>query len=222
MASIQCLLSCDNIYQAPENEATIYTNSHCFIPSDVNECSTSSHGCDHVCVNTNGSYYCNCREGFVLSSNGRTCSINCGERLTEMSGSFNSPGWPEDYPQLNFRCVWTVENIPDQRSVAFVMDTTAFGIYNNAPCLTEYIEFFDKADSNGASVGKYCGLVAPEPVIISSDGVRIVFQGRTNQNRPAAYVGVKISYQLVGKWFNHISVCFNYLDSHVQPLSMVR
>ena len=170
-----------------------------FVPPDIDECSHLSHGCEHVCVNTQGSYYCECRDGFALNSNNRTCSIDCGGRFSEMNGSFQSPGWPESYPQLDFRCVWTVEIIPTGQSVAFVFNETYFGIDGNSPCHRDYIEFFDTADSSGSSVGKYCSLVAPKPVVITSEGARIVFQGRVNSNRRPHYIGVKITYYVLGR-----------------------
>ena len=41
---------------------------------DVDECQLSNGGCEHHCINTNGSYTCNCNKGFFLDSNGKTCS----------------------------------------------------------------------------------------------------------------------------------------------------
>ena len=40
--------------------------------SDINECETNE--CDQDCVNTLGSYYCTCREGFSLSLDNYTCN----------------------------------------------------------------------------------------------------------------------------------------------------
>ena len=40
---------------------------------DVNECEISNGGCQHQCRNTNGSYLCQCKGGFFLDSNGKTC-----------------------------------------------------------------------------------------------------------------------------------------------------
>ena len=47
---------------------------------DVDEClrpaseySTYSNHCNQRCINTPGSYYCDCHEGFELSPNGRVC-----------------------------------------------------------------------------------------------------------------------------------------------------
>lgn len=45
-----------------------------FFPSaDVDECQVHNGGCQHRCVNTFGSYYCECKLGFRLHADGRTC-----------------------------------------------------------------------------------------------------------------------------------------------------
>nr|XP_030723943.1 collagen and calcium-binding EGF domain-containing protein 1 isoform X3 [Globicephala melas] len=42
---------------------------------DIDECTTSSETlCAHICVNTLGSYRCECREGYVQEDDGRTCT----------------------------------------------------------------------------------------------------------------------------------------------------
>lgn len=40
---------------------------------DVDECQDNNGGCQHICVNTMGSYECQCKEGFFLSDNQHTC-----------------------------------------------------------------------------------------------------------------------------------------------------
>ncbi|XP_012945824.2 fibrillin-2 [Aplysia californica] len=40
---------------------------------DVNECARNNGGCEHICVNKEGSFHCACREGHVLDPDGRTC-----------------------------------------------------------------------------------------------------------------------------------------------------
>jgi hypothetical protein len=41
----------------------------------TNRCLKGDHGCQHECVNIghNGDYRCECKEGFTLNSDGRTC-----------------------------------------------------------------------------------------------------------------------------------------------------
>uniref|UniRef100_A0A182SBS6 EGF-like domain-containing protein n=1 Tax=Anopheles maculatus TaxID=74869 RepID=A0A182SBS6_9DIPT len=39
---------------------------------DVNECKEHK-PCDQTCYNTEGSYYCTCREGFMLQSDRQSC-----------------------------------------------------------------------------------------------------------------------------------------------------
>ncbi|XP_043914452.1 epidermal growth factor-like protein 7 isoform X2 [Protopterus annectens] len=42
---------------------------------DVDECYGQQHGCAHHCVNTAGSYRCECQNGYKLSENGKSCKI---------------------------------------------------------------------------------------------------------------------------------------------------
>ena len=52
----------------------LYMYSNTDILADINECDERNGGCTHSCKNTKGSFECSCREGFVLDSNGATCS----------------------------------------------------------------------------------------------------------------------------------------------------
>ena len=40
---------------------------------DINECAVDNGGCDEVCINTNGSYSCQCDSGLKLLSNKKSC-----------------------------------------------------------------------------------------------------------------------------------------------------
>ncbi|XP_008527628.1 collagen and calcium-binding EGF domain-containing protein 1 isoform X2 [Equus asinus] len=45
------------------------------IPEDIDECATSNETlCAHICINTLGSYRCECREGYIQEDDGRTCT----------------------------------------------------------------------------------------------------------------------------------------------------
>lgn len=47
-----------------------YTGKHCEL--DINECVTDK-PCDQMCYNTDGSFYCTCRLGFILHSDRQSC-----------------------------------------------------------------------------------------------------------------------------------------------------
>ncbi|KAK6481044.1 epidermal growth factor-like protein 7 [Huso huso] len=48
-----------------------WTGSYC--RKDVDECSSGTHACAQQCQNIAGSYQCGCREGYLLSSDKRSC-----------------------------------------------------------------------------------------------------------------------------------------------------
>lgn len=51
-------------------------NCNYLIFTDVDECSEGVHTCDHTCVNINGTYYCQCDDGYILRD-GFTCRRKC-------------------------------------------------------------------------------------------------------------------------------------------------
>ena len=51
----------------------------CFLDvfSDIDECANANAGCGQLCVNNEGKYECQCKEGYVLSKeDGRNCDGN--------------------------------------------------------------------------------------------------------------------------------------------------
>ena len=42
---------------------------------DINECE-GGHGCSHICNNEIGSFNCECRNGYTLQADGKTCLGN--------------------------------------------------------------------------------------------------------------------------------------------------
>ena len=43
---------------------------------DINECKMSNGGCEHVCTNNNGSFFCTCNAGFILKNDTLSCAGN--------------------------------------------------------------------------------------------------------------------------------------------------
>ena len=176
----------------------------------ADECAQSLHNCAHVCTNTPGSYTCSCNSGFTLADDGRTCTPNagttqqpdddtCGGTLTAASGSFQTPGWPNNYPQEDFQCVWIID-VAGAESIQFTIDDSAFGINGRPPCTNDHIQFFDGTGSNAASLWKTCGNPGRAnltPITTSSSSARVVFTGSANQHRPTSRVGVRVTYTTV-------------------------
>uniref|UniRef100_A0A4W3H3F5 Matrilin 2 n=1 Tax=Callorhinchus milii TaxID=7868 RepID=A0A4W3H3F5_CALMI len=48
---------------------------------DSDLCGTIDHGCEHICINTVGSYICQCKEGYVLNNDKKTCRKCAKEAL---------------------------------------------------------------------------------------------------------------------------------------------
>ena len=73
--------SCFNGFSLNDQNCTgiiIFFNFCYYVLSslDINECNTNNGGCGQDCINTVGSYQCQCREGFQFTSNGRSCTGN--------------------------------------------------------------------------------------------------------------------------------------------------
>ncbi|CAH8825520.1 unnamed protein product [Trichobilharzia szidati] len=56
--------------------------------SDVDECRLGTHKCDHICINTPGSYLCECHSGYKLNTtNRKSChAVECNPRCVPNQG----------------------------------------------------------------------------------------------------------------------------------------
>lgn len=177
--------------------------------TDIDECSTNTDSCQQQCINTEGSYLCDCGEGFALNSDGRTCRVSCSATYTARNGSFHTPGWPEYYP-LDFRCEWLIDptNVTRNTIIVLTVDQGSFGIHGSSPCTTDYLEFHDGSSTDAHSLGKYCQFNAPNPLYTRSSQALVVFQASSFPHLPNR-VGVKVFYQLfeLGTVLYYISYC---------------
>ncbi|KAK6324375.1 hypothetical protein J4Q44_G00037170 [Coregonus suidteri] len=83
--------------------------------SDKDECSKDNGGCQHDCINTVGSYVCQCRHGFILHENKHDCKeAECEHKVHSPSGTLSSPNWPDKYPSRK-ECIWDITTTPGHR-----------------------------------------------------------------------------------------------------------
>ena len=66
---------------------------------DRDECTNKNGGCQHKCINTPGSFKCDCNEGYVLHMNQKDCKEEkqCGSTLIakEQAVPLQSPGFDD-------------------------------------------------------------------------------------------------------------------------------
>lgn len=166
-------------------------------PIPVNECLTENGGCQHICTDTPSSFNCSCRPGYSLNDDGRTCRIDCGGELSETSGSFQTPDWPDRYPQADFTCIWTIRCPSPSHTIRFTVDREHFGINGRPPC-TDHLQFFRGPGRTNPVGNQICFLTPPAaPIVISCPDATVVFTGHLNRNRPPSRVGVKVYYDTV-------------------------
>uniref|UniRef100_A0A8C6MXF3 Matrilin-2 n=1 Tax=Mus spicilegus TaxID=10103 RepID=A0A8C6MXF3_MUSSI len=76
-----------------ESLTSVFQNKLC----TVHMCSVLEHNCAHFCLNTPGSYICKCKQGYILSTDQKTCRIQdlcatedhgCEQLCVNMLGSF--------------------------------------------------------------------------------------------------------------------------------------
>lgn len=150
-----------------------------------------------MCVNTQGAFHCACNDPeFVLASNGRSCVPDCGGRLTEPSGNFSTPGWPNFYHSINYRCEWIIDIENHTNAAIDIVFNEPYGIHGRPPCTTDYIEVLDGVGENVDSLGRFCFLHAPDTVFTSSGQATVIFQASSLQHT-ASRVGVSVTYTTV-------------------------
>ncbi|XP_066211733.1 deleted in malignant brain tumors 1 protein isoform X2 [Saccopteryx leptura] len=79
-----------------------------------------------------------------------SANYSCGGFLSQQSGYFSSPFYPEDYPN-NARCVWDIEVQNNDRVTVVFRDVQLEG-----NCNYDYIEVFDGPYHSSPLIGRIC------------------------------------------------------------------
>uniref|UniRef100_A0A8V0ZKP3 Metalloendopeptidase n=1 Tax=Gallus gallus TaxID=9031 RepID=A0A8V0ZKP3_CHICK len=168
--------------------------------SDKDECSKDNGGCQHECINTFGSYVCQCRNGFKLHENNHDCKeAGCEHKLSSAEGMMSSPNWPDKYPSRK-ECTWNISATPGHRvKVTF----HEFEIEQHQECAYDHLEMYDGPNSKSPILGRFCGSKKPDPVVASTNKMFLRFYSDA-------------SVQRKGFQAKHSTVCGGLLKAEVQ------
>uniref|UniRef100_A0A8C5J866 Metalloendopeptidase n=1 Tax=Junco hyemalis TaxID=40217 RepID=A0A8C5J866_JUNHY len=140
--------------------------------SDKDECSKDNGGCQHECINTVGSYVCQCRNGFVLHENKHDCKeAECEQKIHSPNGIIMSPNWPDKYPSRK-ECTWEISATPGQR---VKLTFNEFEIEQHQECAYDHLEVFDGESEKSPILGRLCGNKIPDPLIATGNKMFLRF-----------------------------------------------
>ena len=118
----------------------------------------------------------------------------CGAILTESSGSFHSPNWPETYP-TDVLCEWTIVLPDDERRVQITFNDR-FGIAGNLPeCAKDWVKFYDGLGDDADESEPFCHYETPETYVSSGHVAKVVLFAGPKHN--AARKGFSATYRSV-------------------------
>uniref|UniRef100_A0A0N5A821 Metalloendopeptidase n=1 Tax=Syphacia muris TaxID=451379 RepID=A0A0N5A821_9BILA len=143
-----------------------------YFMADLDECQNNKGGCEQICINTIGSYRCECDIGFVLAVDGKHCKEGgCKFQLHASEGEITSPGYPLDYPNAKL-CQWHIVTTPGHRLAIGFED---FVLENHAQCKYDRLEFFDGGSNLSKLLGVYCGNIVPRKIYATRNEIFISF-----------------------------------------------
>ncbi|XP_069800553.1 bone morphogenetic protein 1 [Dendropsophus ebraccatus] len=130
--------------------------------SDKDECSRDNGGCQHECVNTQGSYICSCRSGFTLHENKHDCKeAGCNHNVTASNQNITSPNWPDTYPNKK-ACTWLVSATPGHRVKLVVKELE---MESHQECLYDHVEVYSGINAQAPVLKRLCGSRVPDPLV---------------------------------------------------------
>uniref|UniRef100_A0A8B9L9W2 Neuropilin n=1 Tax=Astyanax mexicanus TaxID=7994 RepID=A0A8B9L9W2_ASTMX len=97
----------------------------------------------------------------------------CGDNIRIASANYlTSPGYPTSYYPSQ-KCVWVITT-PEAHQRILINFNPHFDL-EDRECKYDYVEVRDGVDESGQLVGKYCGKIAPSPVVSSGNQLFIKF-----------------------------------------------
>ena len=150
---------------------------------DINECLSNNGGCNHICVNTEGSFECLCKSSYILSADNMTCAPNvtkCDYVLDEPNGYINTSGFPNSQYAPNSNCTWII-NLPAYKSIE--LKFIEMDIEQSINCAKDQVTILNGKDEDALSLGIYCGNKLPATIQSSTEAVVIKFMSDSSINK---------------------------------------
>lgn len=152
--------------------------------SDINECLTDNGGCNHICVNTQGSFECSCNNSYILVADNKTCVYNitdCEYTVLEPYGQIYTHGFPNSSYAPNSNCTWIID-LPKYKSIELKFDEMA--IEDSPNCTKDQLVILNGKDRDSLLLGTFCGNKLPATIKSSTEAVTIKFisDGTVNSN----------------------------------------
>lgn len=170
--SLRVEFNSDNSVQKSGFAAVFFT--------DKDECANENGGCQHICKNTIGSYYCACHNGFVLHENKHQCKEgSCIHHISSPVGDIVSPNFPDFYPSKK-DCAWLFTTTPGHR-IKLVFNE--FELEPHQECAYDHIAVYDGDTSDNHILGRFCGSKVPHPLIASGNRMYLVFKSDSSVQR---------------------------------------
>ncbi|XP_064861863.1 neuropilin-1a-like [Oncorhynchus nerka] len=102
-----------------------------------------------------------------------TQSHKCGDNIEITSADYlTSPGYPTSYPPSQ-QCMWVI-SAPDPGQKILINFNPHFDL-EDRDCKYDYVEVFNGGDEEAPTLGKFCGKIAPSPIISSGNELLIKF-----------------------------------------------
>ncbi|XP_055962811.1 complement C1r subcomponent [Sorex fumeus] len=175
------LLTFHTDFSNEENGTTIFYKGFLayYQAVDLDECAAQSNSleegaqprCQQLCHNYVGGYFCSCRAGYALQSDGHSCQVDCGSQLyTEASGYISSVEYPQPYgPDL--RCNYSIRVERGLTLRLKFLEPFEIDDHQQVHCPYDQLQIY----ANGRNIGEFCGTQRPPDLDTSSNAVDLLF-----------------------------------------------
>ncbi|XP_061828448.1 mannan-binding lectin serine protease 1 [Nerophis lumbriciformis] len=148
-------------------------NAH-YSAVDVDECMDGvdeDMQCDHLCHNYLGGFYCSCRHGYLLHTDKRTCTVECGGHVfRNRSGVVSSVDFPAPYPKSS-ECLYVIEVAAGLKLRLHFEHTFDVEDHPEVVCPYDYV----RIRAGARDLGTFCGRQSPGVIETDSNVAAILF-----------------------------------------------